>query len=67
MSSAFHLSIAWTLNPPPQALIDYVQRSEHDIQGMKIDVQAAKAKIGNQITSVSLASKVDSSNGIIEK
>ena len=68
MSSSFHLSIAWTLDAPSQALKDYVERSSHDdIHGMKINVSAVKAKLGNNVTSIPLASKIDSSNKFIEK
>ena len=38
-----------------------------DFQTLKIDVNTVKVKIGNGITAVSLSTKIDSANKIIEK
>ena len=67
LSSCFHVSIGWTLNSPSQDMLDKVNQCSHDIQAVGIDVQSVKVKIGNTVTSMSLDSKVDSVNKIIEK
>ncbi|KAL6715973.1 poly(U)-specific 3'-to-5' RNA exonuclease [Lecanora helva] len=66
-SDAFHVSIAWMLHPPKQILVDGAEKTSFDMQGIEIDVQVVKLKMGNQIISIPLGSKIDSLNKIIEK
>ena len=66
MSSNFHISIGWTLGAPTQGLRERLKTTGIDLQAIKIDVHTVKVKIGNGITAISLAIKVDNSNKIIE-
>jgi hypothetical protein len=66
-SDSFHISVGWVLTAPSEALIEKLNQTRHDVRLAKIDVHTVKLKIGNGITAVSLASKIDSSNRIIEK
>jgi len=66
VSSSFHISIGWTLTLPSQDLVDALDRAT-ELKEIKISFRTVKAKIGNSITSIPLASKVDASNSIIEK
>ncbi|KAL2041543.1 hypothetical protein N7G274_005925 [Stereocaulon virgatum] len=66
-SDSFHISVGWVLTAPSEALVEKLNQTRHDLQLVKIDVHTVKLKIGNGITAVSLASKIDSSNKIIEK
>ena len=66
-SASFHVSIGWTLNTPPESLSKKLNHASHDFQAMRISINSIKVKIGNSITSIPLASKVDASHTIIEK
>ena len=66
MSSSFHISIGWTLDAPTQGLRERLKTTGIDFQAIQIDVSTVKVKIGNGITAISLAMKVDNSNKIIE-
>ena len=65
-SASFHVSIGWTLTTPSDSLSTKLKHASHDFQAMKIGVDAVKVKIGNSITSIPLASKIDTSHTIIE-
>lgn len=67
LSSSIHSSIAWTLTAPSQESVEKLENASHDFGTMKIGINAVKAKIGNSVTSVSLTSKLDTLNRIIEK
>ena len=67
MSSNFHVSIGWTLGDPTQGLNERLNTTGIDFQTLTVDVHTVKVKIGNGITAVSLATKIDSSNKILEK
>ena len=67
MSSNFHISIGWTLNAPTDVLRERLNSTGVDFQAIKFDVNSVKAKVGNCVTAISLATKVDNSNRIIEK
>ena len=66
-SSSFHISIGWTLKAPSQSMIEMLHNTNHETEALKVDVRTVKVKIGNNITTVPLASKVETSNNIIEK
>ena len=66
-SASFHISIGWTLTTPSDSLSEKLKHASHDFQRMKISVDAVKVRIGNSITSIPLASKIDTSHTIIEK
>lgn len=66
MSSNFHISIGWTLGVPTQGMRERLNSSGIDSQAIKFDVNTVKVKIGNGITAISLAAKIDNSNKIIE-
>ena len=67
MSSSFHVSIGWTLGDPTQDVNERLNTNGIDFHNLKVDVNTVKVKIGNGITAVSLALKIDSSNKILEK
>lgn len=67
MSSSFHISIGWTLGAPAQRLRERLSTIGIDFRSLKVDVNTVKVKIGNGITAVSLAKKIEPSNRIIEK
>lgn len=66
MISSFHISIGWTLDAPSQGLRDIVNTTGIDFRDIKVDVNTVKVKIGNGITAISLGTKIDNSNRIIE-
>ena len=66
-SASFHVSIGWTLTTPSDSLSKKLKHASHDFQGMKISIDSVKVKIGNSITSIPLASTIDTSHTIIEK
>lgn len=66
MSSSFHISIGWTRTQPSPDLVDALNQAT-GFKEIKVDIRTVKAKVGNSITSIPLASKVDASNTIIEK
>lgn len=65
-SASFHVSIGWTLTTPSESLSEKLDHASQDFQAMKININSVKVKIGNSITSIPLASKVDTSHTIIE-
>ena len=67
MSSSFHISIGWTLDASSQDLRERLNNTAIDFQGITIDINTVKVKIGNGITALSLARKIDTVNKIIEK
>ena len=64
-SASFHFSIGWTLTAPSGSLSKKLDHASHDFQAMRISVTSVKVKIGNSITSIPLASKIDTSHTII--
>jgi len=67
MSYNFHISIAWALSGPTEDSKEKLDQASHDFQAMKIGINTVKIKIGNSVTSVSLTSKLGTSNAIIKK
>lgn len=51
-SSCFHVSIAWTLNPPTEEMRKKAREWKDSVNAFK--VQDVKAKIGNAVTSIPL-------------
>ena len=66
MSSSFHISIGWTLAAPTQDMRQMLDTTGTSFQAIKVAVNTVKVKIGNGITAISLASKIDDNNKIIE-
>lgn len=64
-SSHFHVSIGWTLGPPPKAVVNQLRELANADKPFHIEVTAVKLKIGNNISVVSLSPKTETSNGII--
>ncbi|KAL8716935.1 MAG: hypothetical protein Q9225_005773 [Loekoesia sp. 1 TL-2023] len=60
-SAHFHVSIGWTLEEPPEALLDETISG----QALKVDVRTIKIKVGNGIVLVQLGSRMLESNGLI--
>ncbi|TGO30606.1 hypothetical protein BPAE_0004g00630 [Botrytis paeoniae] len=58
LSDAFHISIAWTLLPPDQELIEATERLTANelmkVKQIQIKTEEIKAKIGNVVTNVPL-------------
>ena len=67
VSSSFHISIGWTLDAPTQDLRERLNGTGMDYQGITVDINTVKVKIGNGITAISLARKIETANRIIEK
>ena len=67
VSSSFHISIVWTLDAPTQDLRERLNSTDMDFQGITIDINTIKVKIGNGITAIPLAKKIETTNRIIEK
>jgi len=62
-AGAFHISIGWTLKPPETKTIDATTRVVEHTLFMKIKqicftVEEVKAKVGNNVTSICLPTKV---------
>lgn len=66
MCPSFHISIGWTTTLPSQDLVNALDQATK-FKAFTVNIQTVKAKIGNSITSIPLASKVAASNSIIEK
>ena len=66
MSSSFHISIGWTLDDPTQDMRQILNTTGIKFEAIKVEVNTVKVKVGNGITAISLASKIDSSHKIIE-
>lgn len=66
MSASFHISIGWTLTEPSRLLVDALNSNSLVLQALEVEIASAKVKVGNSITSISLTSKVDTTNKIIE-
>jgi U6 snRNA phosphodiesterase len=68
-SSAFHVSIAWTLEAPSNAMIDTtnsVAINEFEVaKKASIGVQEIKVKVGNVVTNVRLARNVPEGIGLL--
>ena len=67
VSSSFHISIGWTLGTAIHGLRENLNTTGIDFQAIRVNVNQVKAKVGNGITAISLATKVDTLNKIIEK
>ena len=68
MSSHFHISIGWLLNQPPVAMEEKLEELGNEQPlGTTLSIDAIKIKIGNAVTSISLSSRLDVSNGILSK
>ena len=66
MSSSFHVSIGWTLDDPTPDMRQILNTSGISFEAIKVGVNTVKVKVGNGITAISLANKIDDSNKIIE-
>lgn len=66
LASRFHISIGWSLNPPPADLNSTLksESGKHNTT-YEFHISSVKVKIGNGVTAYSLPSKVETSNGII--
>lgn len=66
VSSHFHISIGWALEPPSTELAERIKAiSLGEIMALRIPVNAVKVKIGNMITLISLPTKVEEGRGLI--
>lgn len=66
LSSCFHISVAWTLDQPSDAMrktLEGLMEGSNMRLGFK--VSTVKAKVGNAVTSWLLAARTETSNGII--
>lgn len=67
-SEAFHISIAWTLLPPDQELIEATERlmanELTEVKQIQIRTEEIKAKIGNVVTNVSLPIGITEGKGL---
>ncbi|KAF8865313.1 hypothetical protein BDZ45DRAFT_788981 [Acephala macrosclerotiorum] len=62
LSTALHISIAWTLTEPSQELVELTKSVTHDkfdkIKKIQISVEEIKAKVGNIVTRMPLPKSV---------
>lgn len=62
LSSAFHISIAWTLTAPTEELLALTKSVMHDridtIKQIQVAVEEIKAKVGNAVTGIPLPKSV---------
>lgn len=66
LSSHFHISIGWTLEPPSTALAERTRSTRlGEIMALRIPVNVVKVKIGNAVTLISLPTKVEEGRGLI--
>lgn len=68
VSAAFHVSIAWTLEPPSQDLLettsDLATDQSVDLMQLTFTVEEIKARIGNMVTGIRLRKGVSEGNGL---
>lgn len=68
VSDAFHVSIAWTLEPPSQGLLEITNAlatdRSADLKQFTVTVEEIKAKIGNVVTGIRLRKGVSEGNGL---
>lgn len=68
MSAAFHISIAWSLEPPSQDLLDITNMTTTDqlglLQKIEVKVEDVKAKLGNVVTGIQLRKNVVEAKGL---
>lgn len=66
MSAHFHLSIGWSLIGPSEDAEQALGEARDDeLQQLRIGVESIKVKVGNSITAIPLASKVEYASGIL--
>lgn len=68
VSEAFHISIAWTLEPPSNNLLDTtgsISSRFADANGILIRVGDIKVKVGNVVTSVRLQRNVSERSNLL--
>lgn len=62
LSTAFHVSIAWTLTAPSEEVVEWTKSVSADkfgkIKQIQISIEEIKAKVGNNVTSISLPKSV---------
>lgn len=63
LSDSFHISVAWTLDAPSPAAVEYARaRSKGDffkeVQDITFTVEEVKVKVGNVVTTVKLPVKI---------
>lgn len=63
-SECFHISIAWSLNPPEAGMMDMTlhseavtARMEKEVRKIEVGFDAVKVKIGNTVSSVDLSAR----------
>ena len=67
MSSAFHISIAWTLESPSQQLLKATGITTHLLEEAKkisFRVEEIKAKVGNVVTNIRLQRNIVEGNSL---
>jgi hypothetical protein len=68
-SDSFHISIAWTLEPPSKDMWDvtsFVSMNQfEDVKRIVLRVKEIKAKIGNVVTSVPLQKNISEGKGLL--
>ncbi|CAG8958941.1 hypothetical protein HYFRA_00012938 [Hymenoscyphus fraxineus] len=68
LSSAFHISIAWTLESPSQELKKVtgalVENHFKEMSSMEVDISEIKVKVGNVVTSLGLRTNAMEGSGL---
>lgn len=68
VSNAFHISIAWTLEPPNTDLLDATNSMAgillEDVKKFVIKIEEIKAKVGNVVTNIPLKKNASEEKGL---
>ena len=67
VSGAFHISIAWTLHPPTEQLLEItkaVADQSSDVYQIQVRVEEVKAKGGNVVTNIPLPQNIREGKGL---
>ena len=65
-SDRFHISIAWSLDKPPQEALDHLRDNvaEHS-KRFSIEVGSIRVKMGNQVNALALQTRIEEGKGVI--
>ena len=65
LSSHFHISIAWSLEPPSIDGRNALEVAMPENHRLELEISTVKVKIGNNVSAIALSRTLDTTNGII--